>query len=271
MISLTDDNTMLGYGLLNACPNISHFVTTRHGGCSQGRYGTFNCSPYTADEAECVCSNQQLLLERLHQPVAELIIPRQCHGTTCRMVDEQYGNMSADERKVFLEGVDALIAACRGYCICVTTADCVPVLLYDGRSQVVAAVHAGWRGTVRRIVSKVLEQMKCVYGTKGEDLIACIGPSISLRSFEVGEEVYGQFADEGFDMASISGGGAQTGKHHIDLWEANTRQLMDFGVPASRIEVAGVCTYRHHSDFFSARRLGVDSGRILSGIMLNES
>lgn len=268
MIPLTDDNTMLGYGLLQACPNIAHFVTTRHGGCSRENYATFNCSPYTADNRECVVHNWKLLLQHLSCPVDELIIPHQNHGTDCRWIDENYKNMSVEERKDFLEGVDVLFTACRGHCICVTTADCVPLLLYDRHLQVIAAVHAGWKGTVRRIVGSTLREMNRVCGTQGKDLIACIGPSISLQSFEVGEEVYEQFRSEGFDMGSISCYHTQTGKHHIDLWEANRCQLVDFGVPAAQIEVAGVCTYRCNDDFFSARRLGINSGRILSGIML---
>lgn len=81
-------------------------------------------------------------------------------------------------------GIDALITNVPGYCVCVTTADCVPVLLYDKKLQVVAAIHAGWKGTVKHIVSNVLEHMNQKFGTQGEDVIACIGPSISLASLK---------------------------------------------------------------------------------------
>jgi YfiH family protein len=133
--------------------------------------------------------------------------------------------------------------------------------------QVVAAVHAGWRGTVGRIVEKTLETMKLHYGTEGKDVVACIGPSISLESFEVGDEVYAAFEEAGFDMSRIA---RRYEKWHIDLWEANRLQLLAHGVLPSHIELAGVCTYQCHEDFFSARRLGINSGRILSGIMMNE-
>ena len=98
--------------------------------------------------------------------------------------------------------------------------------------------------------------------------MACIGPGISLESFEVGDEVYEAFRLNGFDMSRISCRNANTGKFHIDLWETNRQQLLDFGVPSSQIEVAGICTYIHHEEFFSARRLGIASGRILSGILI---
>lgn len=134
----------------------------------------------------------------------------------------------------------------------------------------VAAVHAGWKGTVQHIVSSVMEHMSRNFGTRGADVVACIGPSISFESFEVGDEVYEAFKESGFDMSIISTKKRKTGKHHIDLWEANRSELLYAGIPAGQIEVAGICTYIHQDDFFSARRLGIDSGRILSGIMIRK-
>ena len=111
--------------------------------------------------------------------------------------------------------------------------------------------------------------MRAVFVTEGQDVIACIGPGISLQSFEVGDEVYEAFRLNGFDMSRISFRHSVTHKYHIDLWEANRQQLLDFGVPGVQIEIADICTYIRHEDFFSARRLGIKSGRILSGIMIN--
>ena len=84
------------------------------------------------------------------------------------------------------------------------------------------------------IVGHTLERMRAVYGTVGEEVVACIGPGISLESFEVGDEVYEAFRLNGFDMSRISCRNANTGKFHIDLWETNRQQLLDFGVPSSR-------------------------------------
>lgn len=132
----------------------------------------------------------------------------------------------------------------------------------------VAAAHAGWRGTVNYIAGHTLDRMRALYGTDGKDVIACIGPGISLPSFEVGEEVYEAFRMNGFSMDYISEWKPETHKHHIDLWAANRMQLLDFGVPGEQIETSGICTYMRHEEFFSARRLGIKSGRILSGIMI---
>ena len=161
--------------------------------------------------------------------------------------------------------MDALITDRKGECLCISTADCVPVLCYDRKRKAIAAIHAGWKGTVARIVSKTLEAMAAEYGTQGEDIMACIGPSISLSAFEVGDEVYDKFRNEGFDMEQIA---VRQDKWHIDLWKANRMQLEDFGVKPENIQTAGICTWTDNQDFFSARRQGIASGRILSGIML---
>lgn len=144
------------------------------------------------------------------------------------------------------------------------------MLIYDKKHSAIAAIHAGWRGTVAYIVRDTLLRMEKEFGTSGEDVIACIGPSISLASFEVGEEVYEAFQKNGFDMPRISIRKEETGKHHIDLWEANRMQILAFGVPSGQVELARICTYIHHDEFFSARRLGIKSGRILSGIMIHK-
>ena len=189
------------------------------------------------------------------------VIPRQTHTTNVRVITDV---PSPEE----LQDVDAVVTHLKDFCLCVSTADCVPVLIYDKVREVIAAVHAGWRGTVGRIVEKTIETMKSHYGSEGKDIVVCIGPSISLESFEVGDEVYDTFAEAGFDMNRIA---KRYKKWHLDLWEANRLQLLNQGVLLENIEVAGICTYQQHEDFFSARRLGIQSGRILSGIMLCHS
>ena len=270
MISLTKDKELKGYKSLTVYPEVAHFVTTRHGGVSEGTYGSFNCSPYTKDSCINVNCNQNKLFQITGHQIKELVIPEQKHGSASLVVDESFFKESLEVRRTLLRGIDALITNVPGYCVCVTTADCVPVLLYDRRLQVVAAVHAGWKGTVQHIVSSVMEHMSRNFGTRGADVVACIGPSISLESFEVGDEVYDAFEESGFDMSLISMKKKETGKWHIDLWEANRIELLNLGLPAGQIEVAGICTYIHQDDFFSARRLGIDSGRILSGIMIRK-
>ena len=194
MKRLTSDKRMLEYGLMKPYPNISCFSTTRHGGCSEGTYASFNCTHYCGDLQENVEQNKRLLSSLLAQPPRALVIPRQTHSTNVRIV------ASIPEREE-LEDVDALVTREQRLCLCISTADCIPVLLYDEKNQVIAAAHAGWRGTVGCIVGKTVETMKEYYGTDGKDVMACIGPGISLEAFEVGDEVYAAFEEAGLATA----------------------------------------------------------------------
>ena len=184
---------MLGYESLSSYSNISHFVTTRQGGCSEGNYASFNCTPYSGDEAEKVRRNQTLLMEGMSQTPEELVIPVQTHETNCLLIGDAYLSASSQQRQEMLHGVDALITREPGYCLCISTADCVPVLMYDKKHSAIAAIHAGWRGTVAYIVRDTLLRMEKEFGTSGEDVVACIGPSISLASFEVGRKCMKHF------------------------------------------------------------------------------
>ena len=153
-----------------------------------------------------------------------------------------------------------------------STADCIPVLLYDEQQHAACAVHAGWRGTVKRIAQKALAKMTAVYGTQPADITAQIGPGIHLDSFEVGDEVYESFAGEGFEMEALSKKMACSDgvgeKWHIDLPECNRLQLTAAGVRADNITVSPICTFMQSDIYFSARRLGINSGRIFTGILL---
>lgn len=262
------DNTMLGYELMKAYPNISCFSTTRHGGCSKGNYASFNCNEYCGDESGNVARNRESLRDLLSGNPVELVIPHQTHSDHVEIIDADYISKSEEDRMASLEGVDALVTDVPGYCLCVSTADCVPVLLYDHQNKAIAAIHAGWRGTVARIVENTISVMNKQYGSQGKDIVACIGPSISLEAFEVGDEVYETFCEAGFDMNLIA---RKEAKWHIDLWEANRGQLLAYGVKPENIEVSGICTYSNNDDFFSARRQGIHSGRILSGILLSHT
>ena len=108
--------------------------------------------------------------------------------------------------------------------------------------------------------------MQMAYHSRPEVLRAVIGPGISLENFEVGDEVYEQFATAGYPMDQIA---RKYEKWHIDLWQCCRLQLEDVGLKADNIQTSGICTYAHSDDYFSARKLGIDSGRILTAIVLN--
>ena len=183
----------------------------------------------------------------------------QVHGSRVAVVDRP--GMTREE----LEGYDAFVTNLPGVAIGVRTADCVPVLLYDPVERVVAAVHAGWKGTVLHISKGALEAMGQEFGSRPENLLAVIGPSIGPDSFQVGEEVAEKFKEAGFPMDEIWS--FMSGGHHIDLWKANRWLLEHLGIPPESIEVVGIDTFTTPS-LFSARREGVACGRIINAIML---
>lgn len=261
---------MLQFPRLSGDCNISHFITTRHGGVSTGAFASMNPGEYSGDKAECVKENRLLLSEAMGFPSEKLVIPYQVHGAEMRFLTSSFLSWPVSEQRAFLQGVDAVVTDVPGICVAVTTADCVPVLLYAPDRKLIAAVHAGWRGTVQHILAKTVRCLVEQYGCNPVIMQAGIGPSIGLEAFEVGEEVVIAFREAGIDLFPIMKRHAGTGKAHIDLVEANRRQLLEAGFPDANIEISGICTYTNDADFFSARRLGVKSGRIVTGIFINE-
>ena len=255
---------------------VTAFSTTRHGGYSTGRpgsaacqsenYAAFNINRYCGDDEEHVRRNREALCTLLGISDDRLIMPRQVHETKVAKIDEALLSLSEKQKQETLDGYDALMTNLSGVCIGVSTADCIPVLLYDEAHHAVCAVHAGWRGTVKRIVEKAVGAMTEAYGTQPRQLVAQTGPGIHLDSFEVDDEVYEAFQKEGFEMEHIS---IKKEKWHIDLPECNRLQLIASGLLPQNIKVSPVCTYQQSADYFSARRLGINSGRIFTGIIID--
>ena len=246
-------------------PEVIAFSTTRQGGYSEGNYGQFNINRYCGDSAEAITQNRQALCQLLDINDSRLLMPHQVHLTKIATVDDDFLSLDSDGRQQRLEGVDAVMTNIAGVCIGVSTADCIPVLLYDSMHHAACAVHAGWRGTLARIVEKAVKAMTETYGTNPIDIVAQIGPGIGLDSFEVGDEVYDAFAQAGFDMAAIC---QKQVKWHINLPACNKLQLIATGVTPAHITMSDICTYKAHDTFFSARRLGINSGRIYTAIVM---
>ena len=191
----------------------------------------------------------------------------QIHESRVAVIDRP--GMTREE----LEGYDAFITKLPGVAIGVRTADCVPVLLYDSEKRVVAAIHAGWKGTVLHISQCAINVMVQDFKCRPESIRAAIGPAIGPDSFQVGEEVATRFKEAGFpvdDIWSFRGPGdgrPMSGGHHIDLFKANRWLLEQAGILSENIHECGIDTYTTEA-FFSARREGVECGRIINAIML---
>lgn len=235
---------------------IKHFVTDRN---SYPRGKEFTLSYSSSSEREEIRLNRHRLAAAMGIADDHLFFPSQVHLT--RIV-----NVTTGTSKEELMDTDALITNNAGICIAVMSADCVPILLVDMKNKAVGAVHSGWRGTVAKILTKTLEEMQHVFGTRGSDVLAAIGPSVSQDSYEVGAEVI-DAVGRAFGNRNDLMIPQRPGKAKLDLWKANKMQLKDFGVPESQIEISDLCSVKNNNFFFSARK--GDSGRFAAGIMLS--
>ncbi len=235
---------------------IQHFVTERTT-VVEGHEFTLSLS--SSPNREEIMANRQLLAEAMGINHSKLFFPSQVHLTNIVRV-------TLSTSKSSLHDTDALISNERGVCIAVMSADCVPILLFDKKNHAVAAVHSGWKGTVARILEKTLHRMVDEFGTKGEDIVAGIGPSVSQQAYEVGEEVV-EAVHSSFKNSSQLLIAQPNNKAKLDLWKANQSQLIEFGVEASNIEISNLCTVLNNQHFFSARK--GDKGRFAAGIMLS--
>lgn len=248
---------------------VTTFVTTRHNGegsaCDRGN---FNLGLYCGDDNAVVEGNLQQLSAALGISRNKLYYPHQVHGKDILVIDDAFVGLPGDRQQDALYGVDAIITDVPGIAIAVTTADCVPVVLYDMEHRAVAAIHAGWRGTAHEIVRHTIERMSTLYGTHPAHLQAGIAPCIGIDAYEVGDEVVDALRSVGFDTNFISIRNNKNGKMHIDLAAANADLLLRCGVELEHIEVCGICTYRNARDFYSVRALGSNTGRFLTGVMI---
>lgn len=264
----------------NLSDDVKAFSTTRHGGVSEGNYASLNINEYCGDSKANTDANRLLLANELGIDANHIIMPHQTHGVESRIIGEEFANLPDGVKKMLLEGVDAVMTNIPGMCIGVSTADCIPVLLYDEEHHAAAAIHAGWRGTQARIVHKAVQEMRMAYQTDPTKLKAVIGPGISLDNFEVGDEVYAAFEQAAFDMSTIAEerikrnpnaedpAKAFERKWHINLPLANLQMLTHNGVDEANIINTGICTFDNADNYFSARRLGIESGRIYTGIII---
>ncbi len=275
---------ILQAGTLEKLPWLVHGFSTRSGGASTlDGQRVLNLGTVEWDTPGNVAANRRQLLAALGASGATLVTLRQIHSDLAHAV-------SAAPRGL-LKG-DAAITQTPGLALAVQTADCIPILLADTRRQAIAAVHAGWRGTLARIAAKTIGQMQMQFGTRPKDVVAALGPGIVRCCYEVGIEVvqkfHAQFANargwfEGpYErlMADDSPNPLQwlsmappghpppPPAAHLDLHAANRWQLEDAGVPARNISASDLCSACRMDLLFSHRRERGRTGRMMGVIAL---
>ncbi len=270
-----------------------HGFSTRKGGvsrayCAEGAEGELNLGFTAADEREAVVRNRQLLAEAVSEDLATpLITIRQIHSSV--LVVSGSGDAQGPLTTPQGHRGDGLMTDEAGLLLGIQTADCIPVLVADRKRRAVAAFHAGWRGTVKRIVEAGVGRMRLEFGSRPEDLIAAIGPGIGACCYAVGEEVLSSFesqfsyADQLFRevyetdpvrtkypmlfLTQRAPGHSPIGPSlHLDIIEANRRQLLDAGLKPRSIQITGGCTSCQPSLFFSHRASHGHAGRMMGVI-----
>lgn len=252
---------------------VRHGFTTRFGGVSGGVLASLNLGIHRGDRPANVLENYRILGKAVGFSVHDLVFTRQTHSDCVARV----GRDDCGQGLFFpvKHPRDALITDEPGVVLTVFTADCTPVLLYDPVRRAVGGVHAGWRGTVQDIAGKTVRAMESAFGCRPEDIRAAIGPCISRCCFETDRDVPQALLDvlggaawcciDGCTPEEVSGGLPEC-KYHVDLKEANRRQLLRAGV--TQISVCGECTACRPDRFWSHRRTGGRRGSLAAVIAL---
>jgi hypothetical protein len=238
--------------------NLIHFSTTRIGGISSDKLESLNLGYTVNDNPINVTHNLDSLAHSLGFERKQMVSPKQTHSCNVGIVKT--------ENDIF-PNTDALVTNVPKICIFTRTADCVPIILYDPVQNAAAAIHSGWKSTIQEISKHTIETMQKEFGTKPEDLIAGIGPSIGPEVYEIGPEVAEQFHNQ-FSKDHVVTAIENSDKGFLNLWKVNKQILLNSGIPENQIEIAGICTYSNPELFYSARRDGVKTGRLATGIML---
>lgn len=226
---------------------VRHGFTTRRGGVSSGCYESLNLRFHCEDTKENVLENFRLAAEGLEMDFERLVLSKQVHEDVVHTVTEaDLGNGITRENR--FTSADALITDQKHIPIVTLFADCVPLFFLDRRQGVIALAHSGWKGTVKRIGQKTVQKMKSEYGSRPEDILAAIGPSIQVCHFEVGDDVAEQFIREFGEETAVKYGD----RYHVDMQKAILLQLQEEGI--RQVDDCGICTYCNSDLLFSHRK-----------------
>jgi len=236
---------------------VAHGVFTRGGGVSPQPWSSLNVGATVGDDLRNVYENRLRAFQAFQRPFESLFDVWQVHGTEVVCAEAPRPADQAHQK------ADAILTDRPGVTLFMRFADCVPIYLYDPVHKVVGLVHAGWLGTVRQAAAVAIQAMQARYGSRPEEVLAGIGPSIAAHHYEVGSEVIAQvqaaFGAEASGLLLPSNGASMEEHALLDLWAANRLVLERSGV--RRIEIAGICTACGLDDWYSHRAEKGQTGR----------
>jgi YfiH family protein len=238
--------------------------STRLGGTSPLPKEALNLTTFKGDTPENVAENRRRFLTAIGAADALIVTARQTHSTDRCVIK------SAEQARGFRDACDALVTRLPGVLLGIQTADCLPILIADTESHVMAAIHAGWRGTAGRITERTVADLMLQHGLNPRNAIAALGPVACARCYEVGEDVIERFKSEFRYWRDLLVDFRDDGKAHLDVRAANRQQLLFCGFAEDSIYVSDYCTMHQNELFFSHRCEGrapsAGAGRLLSVI-----
>lgn len=245
---------------------VRHGFSTRLGGVSEGMWASLNLGISRGDDPDHVRENYRRFFAAIGVEGGRLAMTNQIHGGAVRTVTT--ADLKADPYDKVTYEADGLMTDLPGVALVIYSADCIPILFYDPERRVIAAVHAGWRGTAAGIATAAVARMKDVYGCRPENILAAIGPGIGPDCFETHEDVPNAMT------AALSTAVLQhikikeNGKFSVDLKGVNAMRLEQAGLDPAHIAVSQVCTACDQERFWSHRRQGTSRGSMAAAIQL---
>lgn len=242
----------ISYRILDDIPWLKNAVSTRLGGVSKDYLASMNLGFNRGNLDENVIRNHEIFANVIGVNPKNIVTGNQTHTTNVKVVTKDDCGKGIYRDRNYTD-IDGLITNEKGIVLATYYADCVPLLIVDTKNKAIGLSHSGWRGTVGKIGKVTIEKMGELYGTKPEDIVACIGPSICQKCYEISEEVAVQFKEafpDNFKEILIDKG---NGKYQLDLWECNRINFKEAGVLPENIKVTDICTCHNTDVLFSHR------------------
>jgi len=249
-----DQIKLTKFKIFEPFPSLIHAFSTRLGGYSVGPYQSLNIGLNSGDDQKTVLKNRQLLFNSLSIKPNRLVYPQQIHSANINIV-----NFPGT-----IENCDAILSKSPDLFLTIQTADCFPVFIFDPKIIAIGLVHSGWKGTSENIVGKTIKMMKEKFGSNSENILAAIGPGVQQRNYQVDQTVAGKFNN---NYLTADG----SGHYKLDIQKAIIDQLIERGVLLNHIDYSDACSYEASDLFYSYRRDGKSSGRMMGILGLNKT
>ena len=252
----------LSYPLLEGTGAVKHGFSTKLGGVSTGSCATMNISTTRGDDPEAVAENRRRIGAAIGVRPEDMTYTHQTHTTNVAVVRAE------DRGRRFLE-TDGMVTNVPGICLVTFYADCVPLFLVDPVKKAIGLSHSGWRGTVGKMGKVTVQALMREYGSRPEDIVAAIGPSICQDCYEVSEDVIDRFRDS-FNEAVWPKlfYRKENGKYQLDLWRANEEVFLETGIRRENLAVTNLCTHCNQEVLFSHRATGEKRGNLSAFLAL---